>query len=155
MYTVRKSNSNEIAPLIANIPEFEDKLTPPQINARFSDKDHCMLIAHNESTPLGFFISHSLDTTTYNLWLAGVLTEHRNQGIGKFLMNEFMKTAVKLGHNRLQVKTLNRHRSMMKLLIDLGYDVIKYENSKITFELRVTEQGDPADIYGSSNLNWA
>jgi GNAT superfamily N-acetyltransferase len=154
MYSVRKSNPKEVCQLISQISEFEDTFHPAQIDARFTEKEHQILVAHNQNTLLGFLIAHSMESNIYNLWLTGVLHEHRNQGIGTFLMNEFRAAAVKLGNYRLQVKTLNRHRAMMKLLIDLGYDVIKYESPKITFELRITEQGDPADIYGSSNLNW-
>lgn len=154
MYSLRKSNISEISKLISSIPEFEDPLSTPQIEARLRDKKYQIVIAEDEGQALGFMISYSLESSKFNLWLIGVIPEHRKKGVGTFLMNEFTQQAVKTFHDKLVVKTLNRHKSMIKLLVDLGYDIVKFETPKITFEKRVTEQGDAADLYGSSNLNW-
>lgn len=154
MLSSRKSDPNEVSNLILQIPEFEDKLSAAHISARFRDTDCQILVAHNNDGPLGFTIAHSLDGSIYNLWLAGVLPEHRKKGVGTFLMQKFQGAATKMTHSKLQVMTLNRHRDMMKLLIDLNYSVIKFEHLKVTFELRITEQGDSADLFGSSNLKW-
>lgn len=154
MSSIKKGNTHEVSSLIDDIPEFEVKMSASNIDARIAGKDSLIMVAHNDDNEnQGFLIGHSIDSDIYYNWLIGVLPRFRREGVATLLMNNFKQHAVNFGHRKLQVKTLNRHRQMLHLLIALDYEVVKFDGFKITFEYRHTEQGDLADVYGMKKKN--
>ena len=68
----------------------------------------------------------------------GVLPSHRRKGISTQLMDAFESFASANGYRICQVKSMNRYRSMLRQLIDRGYDIVGLEDRKILFEKRIS-----------------
>jgi len=66
----------------------------------------------------------------YYLWMMGVLPEHRGKGIGKKLLAHQESFAREQGYDSMYVKSSNKWKSMLVLLLKNGFDFIGFKENE-------------------------
>jgi GNAT superfamily N-acetyltransferase len=134
MADIIQSNADAVVKLIQALPEFPHKTTADEIIQRTNKPHAQILVATVESQSAGFLVSYPDSDDVYYNWITGVLPDYRRQGLADRLMNHFEHYSEINGFTICRVKTMNRYRSMLLLLINRGYDIVSYTEPKITFE---------------------
>lgn len=132
--TVREASLKEILALYHRLPEFEDCRSEADLQARLAGNQTSQLIACVNGLPAGFKLGYALSETEFYSWLGGVLPEFRRDGVAQALLAAQEKWAVEQGYRTLSVKTRNKFRGMLMMLLKNGYQLIEMER-----------KGDPAD----------
>ncbi|SQC93478.1 Glutathione transferase fosA [Cedecea neteri] len=132
--TVRHASLEEILELYHRLPEFEDCRSVADLQARLATNQTSQLIACVNGVPAGFKLGYALSETEFYSWLGGVLPEFRRDGAAQALLVEQEKWTVEQGYRTLTVKTRNKFRGMVMMLLKNGYQLIEME-----------PKGDPDD----------
>lgn len=118
------------------IPEFDNAYPIAEYQTRLSGKPMLALFIKVEGEVAGFKLGYELNNGQFYSWMGGILTELRGLGLAKQLL-----LAQEQGYHRIEVKTLNRFTSMLKMLISNQYqitnlkqDTDKLELNKITLQ---------------------
>lgn len=118
------------------IPEFDNAYPIAEYQTRLSGKPMLALFIKVEGEVAGFKLGYELNNGQFYSWMGGILTELRSLGLAKQLL-----LAQEQGYHRIEVKTLNRFTSMLKMLISNQYqitnlkqDTDKLELNKITLQ---------------------
>lgn len=82
------------------------------------------LVARVGDRPVGFFLGFELKPDVFFSWFYGVLPELRRQGVGSQLLEAAQSWAAQNGYEAIRLECHNRHRPMLHLAIQLGYDII-------------------------------
>lgn len=100
------------------IPEFQiDSTTYQQIFERINHVKHPLIfVAFIADQPVGYLMGYERDNSFY-IWLAGVLADHRREGIFVQLMKAIEQWAMKRNYRLLTIKTRNCFKSMLLFLI--------------------------------------
>src|SRR5262245_50500316 len=117
----------EELPLIAEM--YNQIFRPPRdiesFRRRFRGRYNILhLVARIKDRPVGFFLGFELKPTVFYAWFYGVLPEFRRQGIASQLMDAAHSWARQHEYEAIRVECHNRHRPMLQLSIDLGYDIV-------------------------------
>lgn len=137
---ITETNPNVISDLIKAIPEFWNKTSAEEISDRCCGKQPGFWCSWIGDTMAGFLVSYALDDLTYYNWIMGVLPDFRRQGCGTYMIDHFESCVAKYGFRKCAVKSMNRYRSMMALLIRKGYDILLVEaDGKIYFEKKIEQ----------------
>jgi GNAT superfamily N-acetyltransferase len=83
-----------------------------------------MLVARLDDKPVGFFIGFELKPTVFFAWFYGVSPDHRRQGIASQLMDAVHSWAKQNEYESIRFECHNKHRPMLHLAIELGYDIV-------------------------------
>ena len=107
------------------IPEFElQSSTYDQWIERLNHVQHpLILIAYIDNHAVGYMIGYERYSSHY-IWLAGVLPNYRRQGIFRHLLTRVEQWAIQGNYNSLTIKTRNRFKSMLLLLIANDFKLI-------------------------------
>nr|WP_081943048.1 GNAT family N-acetyltransferase [Cedecea neteri] len=132
--TVRHASLEEILALYHRLPEFGDCRTVADLQTRLAANQTSQLIACVNGVPAGFKLGYALGETEFYSWLGGVLPEFRRDGVAQALLVEQEKWAKEQGYRKLTVKTRNKFRGMLMMLLKNGYQLIEIE-----------PKGDPDD----------
>ncbi|NIF47517.1 GNAT family N-acetyltransferase [Enterobacter sp. Ap-1006] len=132
--TVRHASLEEILALYHRLPEFGDCRSVADLQTRLATNQTSQLIACVNGVPAGFKLGYALGETAFYSWLGGVLPEFRRDGVAQALLVEQEKWAMEQGFRTLTVKTRNKFRGMLMMLLKNGYQLIEIE-----------PQGDPDD----------
>ncbi|MCC5856154.1 MAG: GNAT family N-acetyltransferase [Idiomarina sp.] len=122
----------------SNIPEFNRVTTRERVEHKLAGVSHLILIAKSEAKIVGFKVGYELNKETFYSWLGGVVPAYRGQGIASLLLKRQEDWATLSGYQRIEVKSMNRYPSMLKLLISHGYSIIGVEDSEL--EMRSLKQ---------------
>jgi len=134
MTSLTTVSPKKIAEMVELLPEFTFKNTGDDIASRIAGRNHSAVIARSDGANAGFMVCYEdCDGFFYN-WIMGVLPAFRRAGIGKAFIKHFAESALSLGLPRLRVKTMNKYRSMLRLLIDCRFNIVAVQDGKITFE---------------------
>ncbi|WP_166865033.1 GNAT family N-acetyltransferase [Enterobacter sp. Cy-643] len=131
---VRQASLEEILALYHRLPEFEDCRSAADLQARLAGNQTSQLIARVNGVPAGFKLGYALGETEFYSWLGGVLPEFRRDGVAQALLVEQEKWAIEQGYRTLTVKTRNKFRGMLMMLLKNGYQLIE-----------IAPKGDPDD----------
>lgn len=117
--------------LAVQIPEFDagdGGLDAAEFERRLSGRNALVLLARLDGVPVGFKAGYDRygDGSWYS-WMGGVLPEARNHGLAVALLEAQEKWAMAAGFERIYVKTRNRHRDMLRLLVRQGYDILQID----------------------------
>lgn len=134
MIAITTACPEQIAAMVEMLPEFQFKNSAEDIASRITGKAHTAVIARLDEADAGFMVCYEEDDGVYYNWIMGVLPPFRRAGIGKALITHFAESALLLNRPRLRVKTMNKYRSMLRLLIDTNFHIIAVQDDKITFE---------------------
>ncbi|MCG8352652.1 MAG: GNAT family N-acetyltransferase [Chloroflexales bacterium] len=137
MTNLRSGSPEEVESLMRHLPEFSTQTSASNIEKRLNEKPGQIMICESNLKPIGFLVAYLEDPSVFYNWIMGVLPGHRKSGFASVMMNQFEKTAVHYNCELVKVKTMNKYRSMLSLLIARGYNITAYEEAKITFERNV------------------
>lgn len=100
------------------IPEFQiDSTTYQQLIERINHvKQPLIFVAYVDDQPVGYLMGYERNDSFY-IWLAGVLPNHRREGVFVQLMNAIEQWAMKRNYRLLTIKTRNCFKSMLLFLI--------------------------------------
>ncbi|VEB97895.1 Glutathione transferase fosA [Cedecea lapagei] len=138
--TVRPASLAELLELYHRMPEFEDCRSVADLQARLSTNQSSSLIACVNGVPAGFKLGYALGETEFYSWLGGVLPEYRRDGVAQALLAAQEKWAVEQGYRTLTVKTRNKFRGMLIMLLKNGYQIVETERKGTPSEYRLRLQ---------------
>ena len=137
MIQIKPGTPELVEKLISELPEFTTKTGADEISERIASRDSHILLAIFGSAMAGFLVAYKEEDGIYYNWMMGVLPKFRKSGIGRKLMEVFERLAQAEGFRTVRVRTMNRYRGMLMLLVSRGYEITKYESGKITFERKL------------------
>jgi GNAT superfamily N-acetyltransferase len=137
MTEIIQTNPDVVAGVIEKLPEFPYKTTAIEIADRSTKNNALLLLAREKDQDAGFLVAFPITESIYYNWIMGVLPPFRRQGISKMLMDEFERYSLKYGCAKCLVKTMNRYRNTLRLLINRNYNIIGFDGSKIAFEKEI------------------
>lgn len=142
-FQIREASLDEIDQVQAGIREFTVPYSKGKIFERIKGKTFLGLVAHNERELLGFKLGYAESKTAFYSWLGGVKPQARRQGVARRLLHHQERWAADHGFETLRVKSRNRFRAMMILLLSEGYEItgtdidVHSEDSAIHFLKRL------------------
>ncbi len=89
-------------------------------------KDVHITIAAIKGKLVGYAIGHEV-RGKYYLWSLAVLQKYRKKGIGSEIIEEQIRFAKEKGYTSLFVKTSNKWKDMLRLLLKNGFNVIGFK----------------------------
>lgn len=140
MYTIEIGQLEQMVQIEHAIPEFSSPKKLADIKLRLADKRHLLLIAYYNGEPIGYKLGYALNDTTFYSWLGAVVPEHRGQGLAQKMLFQQESWLQQHGFTAVQVKTMNRFRAMLAMLVKNNYAIIDLEKApsfqdyKIRFE---------------------
>lgn len=120
---IRQGDFAEVLSLHNRIPELSPIASADYFAARIGDNNYLLLIYEVDAVVIAYKLGYWIDTQHFYSWLGGVHPDYRKQGIAKALLLEQEAQVRKLGTTEISVKSMNRYRSMLLLLISQGYDI--------------------------------
>ncbi len=145
MIQIRTGNLSEVADVNMQIAEFKNPYQLTDIEKRLSNKKYLALVAEEGNDLVGFKIGYEISSAVFYSWLGGIVEANRGRGIARQLLLHQEKWAGQQHYSEIQVKTRNRHRSMLHLLINHDYAIYKVEqvedmnDHRIYFKKRIRE----------------
>lgn len=109
------------------IAEFDDPYPRGEFERRLDGVPHLSLIAEEAGELLGFKVGYELGPRLFYSWMGGVLSAARGKGVATRLMNHQESWARSRGYREIRVKTRNRHRDMIRMLVKNDYLVAAVE----------------------------
>jgi len=117
-----------ITPLVKEIfPDLGPNWYAPQDSR---DRRYTLHVAHVEGELVGFKLGYDQPDGCHYSWLGGVKQDYRGLGIAAELLKAQVESCRKLGHTKLQTKTLNRFLPMLLLNLKAGFRITGTEASK-------------------------
>ena len=113
---------DEIASACAAVPE----LTPTSVEslqARLTGRPHLAQVAKIDGAVAGFKVGYAETPERFYSWIGGVLPAFRRRGLAQRLLEAQHAWCRERGFREVTVKTYNRYRGMLQLLVTAGYDV--------------------------------
>jgi GNAT superfamily N-acetyltransferase len=120
---IRSSNLDELLVVHNQIAELTPIASSDYFAARIGAQPYLALVADCDGAIAGYKLGYWLAPTIFYSWLGGVHPDYRKQGIAKQLMVEQERRVVELGAQEIRVKSMNRYKAMLLLLIAQGYDI--------------------------------
>ena len=140
MIQIKETDADVVWPVIKKIPEFSKSTTCDDIKNRLEKFSGALiLVAEYDGTPAGFKIGYETEQTTFYSWFGGVIPEFRQIGIAEKLLKYQEQLVEKRGLKKISVKSMNRYRGMLCMLLKNDYRIEGYEDrgdsesSKILF----------------------
>jgi GNAT superfamily N-acetyltransferase len=137
MIKIVHTNPDVVAGVIEKLPEFPYKTTVIEIADRSNKNNALLLLAKEKDEDAGFLVAFPITESIYYNWIMGVLPAFRRRGISNMLMDEFERYSLEYGYAKCLVKTMNRYRNMLRLLVNRNYNIIGFDGSKIAFEKEI------------------
>ena len=137
MTEIVNTKSEVVAGVIEKLPEFPYKTTAIEIADRSNKNNALLLLARENDQDAGFLVAFPITESIYYNWIMGVLPQFRRRGISNMLMDEFERYSLEYGYTKCLVKTMNRYRNMLRLLVNRNYNIIGFDGSKIAFEKEI------------------
>ncbi len=134
--SIRESSIEEIVKLSKVIPEFSDLYSIEEYKKRLIGKRSLLLVADFEGKPVGFKVGYEMSDHFYS-WMGGVLPEFRRKGIAQKLADKQEEWCRENGFDKIKIKTRNKYRNMIHLLLKNGYNIIDIEHKKDKIQNRI------------------
>ena len=122
--------------ILALIPEFTDKPSSSEIEARIMDVPHLVLTAYHDDKPVGFKIGYERDNSFYS-WLGAVLPEFRQSGIAARLADNQENWARHAGYSSVWMKTRNCFPEMLLMALGRGFSIIGFDSREEVSQHRI------------------
>ena len=124
----------EVAAMELQIAELDDKYDQVAIRSRVGRRKHFCLVARVDGEPAGYKLGYEETAERFYSWIGGVVAAHRRRGIAQQLLLAQESWCRDNGYREIAVKSQNRFRSMIALLVRNEYDVFGVQlNGAIVF----------------------
>lgn len=130
IFTIEQGSLDDVLAICRALPEFDKPLTIATLEDKIR---HCpaplILIAKANQQLAGFKLGYSLSESKFYSWLGGVLPQYRRQRLAQALMDAQECYLIKQNFKSIHVKSMNKYRGMMTMLIANNYDIVGYEDN--------------------------
>jgi len=109
------------------VPELDKYLSIEEMRNKVLDGS-LVLISEHQNSLIGFKIGYPLSETEFYSWLGGVVPSKRKLGVAERLLSLQEELVKDRSFKHIKVKSMNRFRSMLLMLIANGYDITEVEN---------------------------
>lgn len=109
------------------VPELDQYLSIEEMRKKVT-AGSLVLVSERQNSLIGFKIGYPLSETEFYSWLGGVVPSKRKLGAAKRLLLLQEQLVKERSFKHIKVKSMNRFRSMLKMLISNGYDITEVEN---------------------------
>lgn len=126
---IRKGSLGELLAVHNQISELSPIASSDYFAARIGTHNYLALVADIDGVIAGYKLGYWLAPDIFYSWLGGVLPAYRQQGIAKKLLLEQERQVFAQGAKEIRVKSMNRYKSMLLLLIAQDYAITGFEES--------------------------
>lgn len=133
---IREGSIAEAVSVSRLVPEFKDPYPTAHYEKRLLHKPHLILIACDDTRPIGFKVAYERDQAFYS-WMGGVIPAYRNQGIAQMLAEAQETWAIKHGYKSIFFKTHNKHRAMLIFALKNGFQITGFEKKDAVADNRI------------------
>ncbi|WP_196158774.1 GNAT family N-acetyltransferase [Reinekea sp. G2M2-21] len=123
----RLGTVEEAFEVFKKVPELDQYLSIEQMREKIQD-GALILVSENKGQLIGFKIGYPLNDNEFYSWLGGVIPEMRKLGSAKRMLALQEKIVRERSFTSITVKSMNRFRSMLHMLLANDYDITAVEN---------------------------
>lgn len=143
---IREATIDELHSVNAQIAEFKTPYPLTVFHERLHDREWLGLVAEDGDELLGFKLGYELDKAAANQasqqrifysWLGGVLPSARRRGAARLLLHAQETWVNANGYQEIRVKSRNRYRNMLMLLLSEGYQIFDIEPQSLVEDNRI------------------
>jgi len=120
---IRIGSFDEVLVLHNQIAELSPIANADYFSERIGDKKFLLLVAELNGIVVAYKLGYWLDERCFYSWLGGVHPDYRKQGIAKILLLEQEARVRVEGAREIRVKSMNKYKSMLLLLIAQDYAI--------------------------------
>ncbi|MBN2460485.1 MAG: GNAT family N-acetyltransferase [Candidatus Cloacimonetes bacterium] len=132
---IREGSAAEAAALAKSIPEFDDPYPEAEFYRRLDKREHLILIACDDNVQVGFMVAYyKQEEKILYCWMAGVVPAYRNRGVATGLIDHQEQWAISHRYHQVEIKTRNKHRNMLRLLLHRDYMIIDFKKKSAVEE---------------------
>ncbi len=135
-YEIKKGTIETVVQLSKMIPEFSAPHGAKEYEKRLKSVPHLILIAFDNSNPIGFKVGYERDGYFYS-WMGGVLPAYRKMGVAQQLANKQETWAKQHNYPHITFKTRNHHRAMLMFALKNGFQIIGFKKRSNISENRI------------------
>lgn len=135
--TIREGSIEELVSVNQQIAEFQTPYEADVFEQRLAGKAWLGLVAEEAGQLLGFKLGYQESATCFYSWLGGIIPEGRRQGIARSLLYQQESWVRQQGYAQIHVKSRNRYRGMLQLLLREGYDIVALESHQPPGDSRI------------------
>jgi len=128
-YIVKSGSINDLKGIVElDRVVFGLSRTPKEIQDMLRLKKHAYVTIATiaDGKLVGYGIGYE-EKTRYYLWSLAVLPEYRRKGIGSDIIEEQVRSAKEKGYSSFFVKTSNRWKEMLRLLLKKEFNIIGFK----------------------------
>ena len=128
-YTIKTGSINDLKRIVElDRVVFGLSRTPEEVEDKLRlQKDVDITVATiTDGKLVGYGIGYE-EKGKYYLWSLAVLPEYRRNGIGSEIIEEQIRLAKEKGYASFLVKTSNRWKEMLRLLLKRGFNIIGFK----------------------------
>lgn len=125
---IKEDTIEKVVEITKTITEFDQPYNQEYFEDRYQDKEHLILVAYIDGTPVGYTVSYKkYDDGSFYCWMAGVNQKFRRLGILNKLMEYLYQWAKNHGYKKIKIKTRNNRREMLSFLVKSRFYFIEVE----------------------------
>ncbi|MFC1534782.1 GNAT family N-acetyltransferase [Thermodesulfobacteriota bacterium] len=128
---IRNCSFEEILYIHSRIPEFKTISDIEYFTRRIGTNKYLSLAAEISNELVGYKLGYWLDSTRFYSWLGGVIPSQRRQGVAEVLLRYQEGDVCVAGGKTILVKSMNKYRGMLIMLISNGYQIVGFENQGV------------------------
>ncbi|WP_440056909.1 GNAT family N-acetyltransferase (plasmid) [Pseudoalteromonas sp. T1lg65] len=127
MIEIKPGTLEEMLAIESAIPEFSNPKQRADLEARLTNRRFLLLVAYEDSQPVGYKLGYELNDNEFYSWLGAVLSSHRGKGLAKQMLVEQERWCRAQGYHAIRVKSMNRFKNMLLMLISNNYRIVECE----------------------------
>lgn len=123
----RIGSVEEAYEVFIKVPELDQYLSLDQMREKIIEGS-IIIVSEHKGNLIGFKIGYPLNNRDFYSWLGGVVPGKRNLGAAKRMLALQEQLAAEGSFTNITVKSMNRFRSMLHMLIANSYSITGVEN---------------------------
>jgi len=135
--TIREATVDEVIAVLEGIEEFDPVYSRSEVFERLQGRHYLAQVAVEEDRLLGFKLGYSESSNQFYSWLGGVLPHARRRGIARLLLLQQESWARSEGFRSIRVKSRNRFRNMLLLLLNESYEICGFDARETSADSRI------------------
>lgn len=134
---IETSDIATVVQLSQQIPEFKDPYPAAEYEKRCHHVPHLILVAYEQTTPIGFKVGYEREQGSFYSWMGAVLPQYRRKGVAQALANYQEEWARAKGYDTIIFKTRNRLKAMLTFAINNDFNIFRVEERTKIEEYRI------------------